>query len=183
MRCPTCGHNNLAGEDWCDACGADLADQDVPLPEDELSHLALTVEAGQIATPAPVVVHPDDAVSLALERMRYENIRCVLVEEDEVLVGILTERDLVLQLEPDDAGDDRRVAALMTAAPVVVSPEDNLGTVLQRMSLDDVRFLPVVEGERAVGIISMRDVLHRLIPVLSPWPSGPRHAGGAEDLR
>lgn len=182
MRCPTCGHDNLAGEHWCGECGADLAGQDVPLPEDELSHLALTVEAAQIATPAPVVVHPDDAVSRALERMRYENIRCVLVEQDEVLVGILTERDLVLKLEPGDAGDDRGVAELMTAAPVMVSPEDNLGTVLQRMSLDDVHFVPVVQGEHAVGIISMRDVLHRLIPVLAPWPSRPRHAA-AEDPR
>ncbi len=183
MRCPTCGHDNLAGEDWCDACGADLGDQDVPLPEDELSQLALTVHASQIATPAPVVVAPDDAVSLALERMRYENIRCVLVEQDEVLVGILTERDLVLNLAPRDAGDDRRVAELMTAAPVVVSPEANLGTVLQRMTLGDVHFVPVVQGERAVGIISMRDVLHRLIPVLSPWPSRPRHADATEDPR
>ncbi len=183
MRCPTCAHNNLAGENWCAECGVDLAHQDVPFPEDELSHLALTVEAGQIATPAPVVLSPDDAVSLALARMRYENIRCVLVEQDEVLVGILTERDLVLKLEPGDAGDDRRVAELMTAAPVVVSPADNLVTVIQRMSLDDVRFVPVVQGERAVGIISMRDVLHRLIPVLSPWPSRPHHVDAAEELR
>ena len=169
MRCPSCGHDNLAGEDWCGECGTDLAHRDVPLPDDALGHLALTVTARQIATPAPVMVRPDDTIARALEQMRSENIRCVLVAEDDRLVGILTERDLVRHLTLGATGADRRVAELMTAGPVTVSPEDNLGTVLQRMSLTGARFLPVVEGTKAVGIISRRDVLHPLIPVLSAW--------------
>ena len=56
----------------------------------------------------------------------------------------------------------------MTPRPIVVNPDDSIATVLQRMVIDHVRHLPVVENGRAVGIISMRDVLHRLIPALLP---------------
>lgn len=168
MLCPLCGHDNMDGEDLCTQCGSDLMDQDIPLPRDEISALVLQGRVSQIATPAPIAVAPDDSVNLAIQRMQVENIRSLVVVENDLLVGILTERDLIVKLDPGVPTPDRQVREFMTPRPIVVNPDDSIATVLQRMVIDHVRHLPVVENGRAVGIISMRDVLHRLIPALLP---------------
>lgn len=168
MLCPLCGHDNMEGEDLCTQCGSDLMDQDIPIPRDEISALVLQGRVSQIATPAPIAVAPDDPIHLAIQRMQVENVRSLVVVENDRLVGILTERDIIVKLDPGVPAPDRRVREFMTARPIVVNPDDSIATVLQRMVIDHVRHLPVVENGRAVGIISMRDVLHRLIPALLP---------------
>ena len=100
MLCPLCGHDNMDGEDLCTQCGSDLMDQDIPLPRDEISALVLQGRVSQIATPAPIAVAPDDSVNLAIQRMQVENIRSLVVVENDLLVGILTERDLIVKLDP-----------------------------------------------------------------------------------
>jgi len=166
MHCPICAHENIAGVDQCDGCGWEIGQTDIPLPTDALSALLLEAQISEIATRDPVSVGVEASVAEAVELMREHDIRALPVLEGTGLVGILTERDLVLKLDPWDAGTERSVRDLMTPDPVVVKPEDMLGTAVHRLCVDNVRFLPVVEGEQVVGIVALRDVLRRLVPAL-----------------
>lgn len=166
MHCPICDHENIAGVDQCEECGWEIGDSDLPLPTDALSQMLLETQISVIATPDPIGIAVDASVAEALGLMREHNIRALTVMEGAALVGILTERDLVLKLDPWDPGTGREVRELMTPDPIVVKPEDTLGTAVHRLCIDNVRFLPVVEEERVVGIVALRDVLHHLVPAL-----------------
>ncbi len=166
MRCPICDHENLPGVDQCEDCSWEIGDADIPTPTDALSALLLETQISEIATPNPLCVDADAPAADALELMRKHNIRALTVMEEGALVGILTERDLILKLDPWDPGTACFVSELMTPNPVVVKPEDTLGTALHRLCVDNVRFLPVIEDQRVVGIVALRDVLRRLVPTL-----------------
>ncbi len=168
MQCPLCATKNLPGDEFCIGCGYDLRAVDVPLPHDALSSLLLERTIDSIQTRNPVSVQPDDPIALAVDRMNAHNIRALVVLEQDTLVGILTERDLVLKLDPDHRPERNiRVRDLMTPDPVVVYPDEPLGTAMQRLCLDRIHHLPVVDYGRVVGIVAMRDLLHALVPALT----------------
>jgi CBS domain-containing protein len=88
----------------------------------------------------------------------------VVLDADGRLAGIISERDLARGLAQHGAGLlDLQVAALMTKAVVTCAPEDDLRTLMQRMTDGRFRHLPVVKDGRLSGIISIGDVVkHRL---------------------
>jgi CBS domain-containing protein len=88
----------------------------------------------------------------------------VVLEADGRLAGIISERDLARGLAEHGGGLlDLQVAALMTKAVVTCAPEDDIRTLMQRMTDRRVRHLPVIKDGRLSGIISIGDVVkHRL---------------------
>jgi CBS domain-containing protein len=110
-----------------------------------------------------VTATPDETAAQAVERMLVGKVGSVLVCEGTRLVGIFTERD-VLRL----AGDERSLASTplrdaMTPHPMTVSAEDGILQAAQLMSEQQIRHLPVVEGENIAGVVSIRDVLRFLV--------------------
>jgi CBS domain-containing protein len=75
-----------------------------------------------------------------------------------VLEGIFTERDLVRALSYDIGAASQPVAQWMTKNPVTVGPETAVEQALQRMLAGNFRHLPVTDGDRVVGIVSIRDL-------------------------
>lgn len=67
------------------------------------------------------------------------------------------------------------VATLMTSPVVTAGPQDTVGTALQLLEDLDIRHLPIVEGERLVGIVSDRDLLEVRLP-LPDEEAQPQHA-------
>ena len=109
----------------------------------------------------PYSVREDLSVLEAAEYMAGRKVGgvCVL-DGDGRLVGILTERDLlnnVLLSRRDPA--DLRVSEVMGELQAVIDTKDTPHEALERMELIGRRHLPVVEGERWVGMLSMRDIL------------------------
>jgi CBS domain-containing protein len=78
--------------------------------------------------------------------------------ERERLEGIFTERDVVRALSYDIGASSEPVAEWMTRNPVTVSPETAVEQALERMVAGNFRHLPVTEGERVVGVVSIRDL-------------------------
>jgi CBS domain-containing protein len=108
-----------------------------------------------------------DPVSRAAEIMKTEDVGSVPVVDDATtkhLVGILTDRDIVLQVVA--AGKDAKSAKVedaMTRNPVTCKPEDDIQNAFDRMSQHQVRRIPVVDGrDRVVGIIAQADLATRL---------------------
>ena len=110
-----------------------------------------------------VTVRPEDTVAGALQRLARERIGALVVSEDGVRVtGILSERDVVEGLARDGAdlfATGRRVADLMTRNVVTCGPDDTSRHLMAEMTRRRVRHLPVVVGDRLVGIVSIGDVV------------------------
>jgi CBS domain-containing protein len=111
---------------------------------------------------APLYLGPDDSVEDAWHLMREHRVGCVLVVEDERLVGILTERDLLLRVEGPWSA--RPLRGVMTPEPETLSPEDPIVYALNKMSVGGFRHVPLVDAEgRPVGVISVRDVVDYIV--------------------
>jgi CBS domain-containing protein len=112
-----------------------------------------------------ITVSPGSRVQNLAQRLRLERIGALVVSESGTTVdGIISERDIVLAMAEHGAEALVRTAAdLMTRAVITCSPGDTIAQVAKVMTNRRVRHMPVVEGERLVGIISVGDILkHRL---------------------
>ena len=102
---------------------------------------------------------PDTTVSEAAKTMVKRRLGSVLVTRGDVLVGIFTERDV---LRAAAAGTDLTASALsawMTSDPDTATPDVEADDAAQTMLAGGFRHLPVVEGNRICGVVSLRDVL------------------------
>src|SRR5512144_2480379 len=102
----------------------------------------------------------DQIVMDVAQRMVEHNIGAVPVLSKGRLAGIFSERDLMKKVVV--AGRDARstrVGEVMTPNPYVVSPDEDLDTCLIVMKEHGFRHLPICEGERLVGLVSLRDIL------------------------
>ena len=87
----------------------------------------------------------------------------VVVDEAGKLVGIVTERDMARRVVAEDRpGSALRLQEIMTSDPVVVAPEASPFDALETMRKKRVRHVPVVEGGKVVGMVSMRDLRHAI---------------------
>lgn len=164
MRCPQCDHDNLPGEDLCAGCGLDLAGLDVAAWGVDPADPLLGVPVGRLALKRPILVPKDAKVADAVARMHERHEGCVFIEGETGLVGVLTERDVCARVAV--AGKDprtTRVDDVMTRAPVTLEVDDPLAWALHRMGVDGHRHLPVLDGERLVGFLSVRSVLRTLL--------------------
>jgi CBS domain-containing protein len=118
---------------------------------------------GQFMTTDLFTVHPEDLVDLAASLMDWERIRHVPVEDDGKLVGLISHR-AVLRLVARghlDRAESEKVAVreIMRTDPITVAPTTTTLQVLQLMRDHKVGALPVVDGDKLVGIVTERDLI------------------------
>ena len=107
-----------------------------------------------------VTIAPDASVYDALELMAERNIGAACVLEADRLVGIVSERDMmnrVIAAGRDPKGT--RVRDVMTSKPIVVEASETHERCLKVMQQAKIRHLPVIDGDRLLGVISLRDLL------------------------
>jgi len=112
-----------------------------------------------------ITVRPDLSIEHIAQRLRAERVGALVVSENGTTVdGIISERDVAHGLAEHGADILSRTAAeLMTKAVVTCSPGDTIAHVAKVMTHQRMRHLPVTEGKRLVGIVSIGDVVrHRL---------------------
>jgi CBS domain-containing protein len=110
--------------------------------------------------PKVVTVQPEQTVRQALGLLAEHNIGAlVAVDTGGRPVGILSERDIVRVAARDESVFTRPVSALMTRDVIVGVPQDDLESVGHTMTDKRIRHLPVVDGGRLIGIISIGDVV------------------------
>jgi CBS domain-containing protein len=107
-----------------------------------------------------VTVGPDQSIREALALLAEHNIGALVVADAaQRPVGILSERDIVRELVRSEAIFARPVSGIMTRDVVMGVPQDDLAAVGHTMTERRIRHLPVIEGGRLVGIISIGDVV------------------------
>ena len=109
-------------------------------------------------------VRSGDMVFEALRQMRDNRVRSVLVIDDDVLVGIVTQGDCAIKvLLPGLDAKQTPVGQVMTGDPVTVKPDDQLEGCMAMMSARGFRHLPVLDAGKVVGVISIGDVVKDII--------------------
>jgi CBS domain-containing protein len=102
----------------------------------------------------------------ALRVMGEKNIGAILVIEDGVLKGILSERDYARKIVlKDKSSKETPVSEIMESDVVTVKPSDNLDYCMGLMSQKRIRHLPVIENEVIIGLVSIGDVVKAIIEV------------------
>jgi CBS domain-containing protein len=113
------------------------------------------------------ICEPGDTVVQAADLMRQKDIGSLPVVDSKAsgrLIGIVTDRDLVLRvIARNRSASSVTVGDVMTASPISCRPEDSFERAMALMAEQQVRRIPVVDGEqRLVGIIAQADVATRL---------------------
>ena len=113
---------------------------------------------GSVMTADLLLVPSVMSLDAAVRKMREHDRGSVLVVEDERLVGILTARDVLRAVAGDVDPSDAPVGQWMTARPISVGAATTLEAAEALMTEYGVHHLPVVEDERPVGMVGLRDV-------------------------
>jgi CBS domain-containing protein len=109
-------------------------------------------------------VSPDATVYQALVLMAKEKIGAVLVIDGEKLVGVLTERDYARKIIlKDRASKATQVREIMSTDLFIMHPGQSVEEALEMMSAKAVRHLPVTEGDKVLGVISILEVVQAII--------------------
>lgn len=119
------------------------------------------MKARDIMTANPRVVTTSDSVNRAAEIMRDTNVGIVPVVEDSGtmrLAGVVTDRDIAVRIVAEGRDHNVSVRDVMSAGLATVGPDDDLDRVTDLMKSEQVRRIPVCEGDRLVGIIAQADV-------------------------
>ena len=118
-------------------------------------------KARDIMTANPQCITPEDSVTEAARIMRDSDVGVVPVVEDRGtmrLAGVVTDRDIAVRVVAEGRGQDCCARDVMSSGLRTVSPEDGVDRVMDIMKDAQVRRVPVVEGDRLVGIIAQADV-------------------------
>ncbi len=109
-------------------------------------------------------VTPDSFVIDAIRMMNEKEVGALLVIEDDRLVGILSERDYSRKVILNNrSSSDTMVSEIMTSDLKTVNPAQTIDECMIIMSNNHIRHLPVVDGDKIVGILSIMDVVKSII--------------------
>lgn len=113
---------------------------------------------------AVYAIQPQAKVIDGLKELADKGIGALLVMEEEDLIGIFSERDYArrVELEGKQSGQTE-IRQVMTESPICVRPDQTIDECMAIMTERRIRHLPVIEGDRVVGVISIGDVVKEVI--------------------
>ena len=172
--CPFCGASNIEGVDECDECGQSLSDLSVPRSASTIERSLYKDRIRMLWPRTALSVAPNKPVGEVLQLLVNNTIGCVVVAENDKVVGIFTERDAILKLGVQAKElSARPISEFMTANPQTLTAEDKLVFALQRMDLGGYRHVPLVDEKGLLtGIISVRDILQYFMQKVSSLSAG-----------
>ncbi len=113
---------------------------------------------------APRQIEAHRTVAETVDLMRIERVGCIVVIQDEKLIGIFTERDLLNRVLAAGKALSLPISEVMTPDPITVEPTDSIRTAVKRMQSGNYRHLPVVDdAKRPIGILSAKRIVHYLV--------------------
>lgn len=166
--CPFCGFENPLGADHCGQCLHSLMKRDIPASRrkgDAFQDALLNEPVSELLTGLDLLVcSPDDSIEKIISIFQKEKKGCVLVYQNKKMVGILSNRDLLLRVAGVHTDLSKvKVEEVMTRDPSYVHPEDPIAYALNKMAMGGHRHVPVLRPDGTpVSILLIRDVLRYL---------------------
>jgi CBS domain-containing protein len=169
MDCPYCDHPVIEGADHCDECGLPLDDRSLPPPQNAVELALLTDRVSLFEGRRPLLISDTLPVREAVKLLALNNIGCMLVIDKTELVGIFTERDVLMKIGDQlSTLGDKPVRQFMTAQIESLPVTAKVAFALHRMDLGGYRHVPILnELGRPVGIFSIREMLRYLTRVMA----------------
>lgn len=118
----------------------------------------------QRKSPAIYAVHPNTSVLDALQTMMEKNISALMVMENEMLVGIFTERDYARKIIlHGKSSRETSIHEVMTHTPHTITADEAIEHCMELMTTNHFRHLPVVEDHTVIGMLSIGDLVKYII--------------------
>lgn len=106
---------------------------------------------------------PDTTLLAAIDSLNYYSIGALLVMDGPHLKGIMTERDILKALSKSKDGIVKlKVSDIMTTSLITCNSDDSIEGVMEKMTHNHIRHLPVFESEKLMGIVSIGDMVYAI---------------------
>jgi CBS domain-containing protein len=132
-----------------------------------LSNMDVSGTIGAVLNQKSLDVHsisPDATVFQAVQLMDAKNVGALLVMDGERLVGIISERDYTRKIMlRGKRSRETKVAEIMSTNVFTTHPRQGVETCLRLMTDQHIRHLPVLDGDKVVGVISIGDLVKHVI--------------------
>ncbi len=116
------------------------------------------MKVNQIMTTDVATVAPTDTVTKAASIMGQLDVGSIPVIDNNKVVGIVTDRDIILRGVANGKGANQHISEVMTTSVKCATPDMDVHTVAEIMAENQVRRLPVVENDKLVGIVAIGDL-------------------------
>jgi len=118
------------------------------------------LKVGEIMSKHVVTVQSDASIVDAIELLVKKNVTGLpVVNEQKVLVGIISEIDVIQLLLRDTVTKGHRVQDYMTQKVISFSPVDDILKICEFFAGNSIRRVPIIDAGRLVGVVSRRDVI------------------------
>ena len=108
-------------------------------------------------------IAPDATVFEAIQTMADKNVGALLVTEKEKLLGVISERDYTRKVALKGKSSKELKVREIISAPVKVTPAHSIEECMRLMTEYRVRHLPVLDGEKIIGVVSIGDLVNWII--------------------
>jgi len=117
---------------------------------------------------SPVMIDAGTEVSAAIAKMSQNDSGCVLITDNGNLVGIFTERDMLMKMVSIGQNEGKTVDEFMTREPVTLGIDNTIAKAVHEMSSHGYRHLPVMDknGERCVGLLTAKIIVKFVVEFL-----------------
>ena len=162
MICPSCGHDNIEGMDRCENCMKSLRDLDVPRADATrgLARSVMEDDLRDLEREETVTVRPEEPALEVVRRMKEAQTGCVLVVEEDELVGIFTEHDVLTKMADAKSSDmNVAVSQLMSGHPEMLRETDSVAAALNKMAVGRYRHVPMRKSDGSYAVTSIQHVL------------------------
>jgi CBS domain-containing protein len=106
-----------------------------------------------------ITASPEDTFEQIVFIMKSEDVGAVpICDKQNKLLGIITDRDLILRFNSGNTAND-----LMTKSPIYVNSGDDIHDAAMKFSKYRIRRLPVLDGQRLVGMLSLKDLAKKKV--------------------
>lgn len=115
-------------------------------------------------------------VADAVAEMNRNKVGSILIMADGQIAGILTERDILTRVVPENVNpNDTEVSAVMTRNPVTIDGDKNIDEIMRVMTDKRVRHIPVLDGTHVLGLVSIGDITRHLMSEREQEAANLRH--------
>ncbi|MBI4394854.1 MAG: CBS domain-containing protein [Candidatus Omnitrophica bacterium] len=164
IKCPSCGFENILGSDRCEHCFHTLMQTGLPQPkkDDKFQQAIMVTPVLALLTGKDLLVcSPEDTVQKVVRVFQKEDKGCILVYDQKKLVGILSNRDLLLRVAGRYKDLSKvKIKEVMTRNPEYVTEDAPIAYIVNRMAMGGCRHVPVLATDgHPYSIAIIKDVL------------------------
>lgn len=161
MKCPFCGHENIAGTDLCENCQEDLSSIDREIAKTKIERIIMRETVSKLQCKNALTTSVNSSLEEAIKKMAQSKTGCVLIKDNKGdLKGILTERDILFKVSGKVKDLSKvKVSEVMTTNVETLNDEDTLASAMHKMAIHRFRHIPILRKGQQTGVVTALDIL------------------------